>query len=519
MLEHEITRRVRGLLQSQQDALARAEDSLAALRAQIEAEERKDSSIATSAACPLAVSSTTFDEVAPCFMSEGDAVTNAAAYRDGRPPTNAVQATRHYGARVLTTIQRAASTDLFDDVCLRDRTAARLWESWRSLALESGTTSGAEVASLDSFVSCLTKMDLPEVSLPARSRLTGGFETFLCDVLNIQVSISTNFFTTPTPLFWKGLSDEAVGQQTVLVRPDRIVRVQDAMGGPHWDLKASDSRLPDRAFVRSDLWEPDTFAPLEAFLRSDGRCLFVLHETTASVGWSAWLQRMVNKGKATVFAGCDRLKMRSYLDRPNGSEKWTWYKGLWEMWVVRLNNFGPNKGVDQRQFPFACQGIFGRLKLWDPNAFWSPLSEEPPPPNFQPSADEDRDDDGEGQGFMNPLDRSVSRIDCVPVQSCSQKSEKEVRSNGTPSAWQRVQTFWANWDKEVQERSFLCAQNPIDGGAVERSLRRPNSLLATSPDARLRRIARLAKLPADTPLSTDQIVIYAMLGPWSPYIG
>ena len=35
----------------------------------------------------------------------------------------------------------------------------------------------------------------------------------------------------------------------------------------------------------------------------------------------------------------------------------------------------------------------------------------------------------------------------------------------------------------------------------------------------LRRISRLAKLQADAPLSTDQVVIYAMLGPWSPYVG
>ena len=67
---------------------------------------------------------------------------------------------------------------------------------------------------------------------------------------------------------------------------------------------------------------------------------------------------------------------------------------------------------------------------------------------------------------------------------------------------------------------LFCARKiPLTGGAVEQSLRRSNSLLATSPDARLRRIARLAKLPADTPLSTEQIVIYAMLGPWSPYVG
>ena len=87
--------------------------------------------------------------------------------------------------------------------------------------------------------------------------------------------------------------------------------------------------------------------------------------------------------------------MRSSVEWPNGSKKWTWYKGLWEMWVVRLDNFGPNKGLDQRQFPFMCQGIYWRLKRWDSNAFWSPLSKDTLPPNFQPFADEDRDDDGQ----------------------------------------------------------------------------------------------------------------------------
>ena len=66
-----------------------------------------------------------------------------------------------------------------------------------SLAQESRATSGAAVASLDSFVSCLTKMDLLEVSLPARLRLAGEFETFLSDVLNIQVSIGTNLPHNP----------------------------------------------------------------------------------------------------------------------------------------------------------------------------------------------------------------------------------------------------------------------------------------------------------------------------------
>ena len=104
-------------------------------------------------------------------------------------------------------------------------------------------------------------------------------------------------------------------------------------------------------------------------------------------------------------------------------------------------------------------------------------------------------------------------------QPIGQFAEKGGGPCDAPSAWRKVQTFWADWDKESQHLSSLCAQNPIDWEAVELSLRQSNSLLATSPDARLRRISRLAKLPADTPLSTDQIVIYAMLGPSSPYVG
>ena len=154
------------------------------------------------------------------------------------------------------------------------------------------------------------------------------------------------------------------------------------MGDPHWDLKASDSRLQDRAFVKSDLWEPDTFAPLEAFLRSDGRCLFVLYERTASVGWLAWLQRMANNGKTAFFVGCDRIKLRSYLARPNGSEKWTWYKGLWEIWVVRLDDCGPNKGVDQRQFPIRVSGLFWATKVLGPQCLLVAPKWGPPAPKF-----------------------------------------------------------------------------------------------------------------------------------------
>ena len=63
------------------------------------------------------------------------------------------------------------------------------------------------------------------------------------------------------------------------------------------------------------------------------------------------------------------------------------------------------------------------------------------------------------------------------------------------------------------------AASPIDWPQVESSLRASNAMLHTSPDSKLRRIARLAKLPHNTPLDQDQILIYAMLGPWCPYVG
>ena len=40
----------------------------------------------------------------------------------------------------------------------------------------------------------------------------------------------------------------------------------------------------------------------------------------------------------------------------------------------------------------------------------------------------------------------------------------------------------------------------------------------TCPNTRLKRIARLAKLPPDLDLNDPDIIIYCMLGPWCPYV-
>ena len=59
----------------------------------------------------------------------------------GRPSAKSGQSARQYAMDFATTIHRAINTDVFDDVCLRDRTAAMLWESWRALLQRSQAAS------------------------------------------------------------------------------------------------------------------------------------------------------------------------------------------------------------------------------------------------------------------------------------------------------------------------------------------------------------------------------------------
>ena len=59
----------------------------------------------------------------------------------------------------------------------------------------------------------------------------------------------------------------------------------------------------------------------------------------------------------------------------------------------------------------------------------------------------------------------------------------------------------------------------IPWGEVGESILRSNHLLADAPCPRLRRIARLARLPLDTSLSTKDVYIYVLVGPCLPYIG
>ena len=219
--------------------------------------------------------------------------------------------------------------------------------------------------------------------------------------------------------------------------------------------------------------------------------------------------------------------MRAYLHSKSrtGNEKWYWKKGVWEMCAIRPDGKGLETDIDQENFQYACKGIFGRLTRWDKNTFWTSLETCPLPPNFLclPCDEGLQSAEGQGEGDMqtNEGEQRVAREGrrAPSLEANHETHTTREESDKTQNPWKRVQDFWRTWDTEAQCRTHLCSQRSIDWPAVEQSLRRSNHLLATSPDARLRRVARLAKLPVDTPIDTDQIVIYAILGPWSPYMG
>ena len=78
-----------------------------------------------------------------------------------------------------------------------------------------------------------------------------------------------------------------------------------------------------------------------------------------------------------------------------------------------------------------------------------------------------------------------------------------------------VQTFWDRWDEIALKREALLRAKPVNWSAVRDSLQATNLLLTDAKDSRLRRIARLAKLPLTWRLDE----VYTVCGPYPPYVG
>ena len=82
-----------------------------------------------------------------------------------------------------------------------------------------------------------------------------------------------------------------------------------------------------------------------------------------------------------------------------------------------------------------------------------------------------------------------------------------------------VQTFWDRWDEIALKREALLRAKPVNWSAVRDSLQETNLLLTDAKDSRLRRIARLAKLPLTWRLDEVGSWVYTVCGPYPPYVG
>ena len=483
-----MTTHLRMLLQRQQAALETAEASQNDLRAQLE--EVKAGQVQP-------------DRQVPEMRQSQAQLGTHPAQRPARPQIEL------YRANFLRMLDCAMNFDALESLVIGDRSVARLWEAWRnhaSCSVSGEWRVGMQTPALTQdqiqmFVADVHRLKPHEMTLQHRSRLTGRFETMLTDTLNVQASIGVNCFNTPTHTVWQNLTRGTGQGKGLLIRRDGTVCVANAATGVTTPVSASQPSLPHSLFIRTDLWEPESFCAIEAMLATEERKLIVLHDRTASVPWSAWLQKPANRGHACVFAACDRIKMRAYMDTRRGNERWYWYKGVWEMWCIRTDGKGMGTDVHPENVTHATQGIFGRMKKWDVKSFWTPLHDAPLPPNFQQDTEGETEKPAKEEGGGGDPDMTHTSTEGQTGERSESQRASSLRTEDR--AWRQVQQFWEEWDREAEIRTTLCAQRQIDWKVVEASLRRSNCMLATSPDARLRRIARLAKLPAHSALDTD----------------
>ena len=62
----------------------------------------------------------------------------------------------------------------------------------------------------------------------------------------------------------------------------------------------------------------------------------------------------------------------------------------------------------------------------------------------------------------------------------------------------QVEAFWAKWEKLALRRKNPLLPHPTDWDEVVTTMREANMLLSEAPDHKLRRLARLSRLPLDS---------------------
>ena len=217
-------------------------------------------------------------------------------------------------------------------------------------------------------------------------------------------------------------------------------------------------------------------------------CFFIcLHNRLRSPDWSGWLQKCEDFDRGFCFFSANRLKTRTYCSNNRGKEQWSWTPGVWEFWLIRGGTRPLSTGINTQFFDDAVSSFINHVGQWDHDAQCTPLSD------------------------FDPAEADSASVPMAPAA--------ESPTNPRESRWRKLREFSATWDSESELRKRCFEANPIDWQGIVASCKRMAVCLITCPDSRLRRIARLAKLPPDLDLNNPDTIIYCVLGPWCPYVG
>ena len=224
-------------------------------------------------------------------------------------------------------------------------------------------------------------------------------------------------------------------------------------------------------FLRSDMAPFDFTSHIESRLTDETFRICILHNRLNNRGWSGFLERCVVTGRAVQFGAQSKLKVRTFDATDTEQELWNWHHGVWEWWLLDGGIKEVGTRIDAKAFGIAAKGVIGSS---GPGSWCGPLP-----------------------GLSGPDSPFPSRQEQPKL----------------------LDEFWAAWDEEAAIRARLLKSRAITWDLVAESLLRSNRLLRDCPNIRLHRIARLARLPLDTPLTIADTWIYVMVGPFLPYVG
>ena len=292
---------------------------------------------------------------------------------------------------------------------------------------------------------------------PRTLRFNGGWEDLFLSHFNVRFSIISSPWASFTTSF------SSVADADVM------------LGAQAHDLQATlldwvgRSANPPSLFIRSDLWNPSELdlQVLDEFLFSEAPLrLVVALKRTVSPGWSRWIAKWGQFARAECFCSMPRLKMRRF---GRTKEAWVWDEGIWEFFLLESGSKPVGLGLDWDQIGSALSSLTHRARgSWASPSQPGPLGEQHDP----------------------TVNRSAEYT-----------------------------AFWEKWDRLAQHRAELLNRHHVPWAEVAQSLREANILLSSSPDRKLRRIARLASLPSDHDLTVADCLIYAVCGPHLTYIG